>query len=170
MFSRTVEYALRAAVWLASNPESSHTSRRLAEVTLVPLNYLAKVMQTLVDAELVTSQRGLGGGFALARPADRISVLDVVNAVDPLVRIRSCPLKLSSHAVRLCALHQRLDDAIAHVERAFGSTTLAELLTDRGAERPLCPAPAATQRPTTGKLATVATARSPKRATRPKAR
>jgi len=141
MISRTVEYALRAIVWLASRPESPRTTRQIAEATRVPGNYLSKVLQTLVDAGIITSQRGLGGGFLLARDPRLVTVLEVVNAVAPIQRIRSCPLHLSSHAVRLCALHRRLDDALEAVERAFAACTIAELITDGDAEQPLCPEP-----------------------------
>ncbi|MGE0480585.1 MAG: Rrf2 family transcriptional regulator [Phycisphaerae bacterium] len=154
MISRTVEYALRAVVWLASRHESSQTTRQIADATQVPANYLAKVLQTLVDAGIVTSQRGLGGGFRLARDPAVLSVLDVVNAVDPLLRIHACPLKLASHSLRLCALHQRLDDAAASVERAFAASKIGELLSDDNAGRPLCPAPAPESlRPSGGNLA-----------------
>jgi Rrf2 family nitric oxide-sensitive transcriptional repressor len=132
---------LRAAVSLASAPNSVRTTRQLAELTQVPAGYLSKVMQMLVDGGIVTSQRGLGGGFALARAPAGLTLLEVVNAVEPLQRIRSCPLRLTSHAVRLCSLHQRLDDALATVEKAFAETTIAELLADSRDERPLCPAP-----------------------------
>lgn len=154
MLSRTVEYALRAIVWLAAQPESPRTTREIAAATQVPSNYLAKVLQTLVEAGIVRSQRGLGGGFVLARDAAQLTVLDVVNAVDALQRIRSCPLKLESHSARLCALHQRLDDALATVERAFASSTIAELLADGRQEQPLCPTPGgAARRPASGNLA-----------------
>ncbi|MEP0846344.1 MAG: Rrf2 family transcriptional regulator [Phycisphaerae bacterium] len=142
MISRTVEYALRAMVWLASSPDRAQTTRAVAQATQIPASYLSKVLQTLVDAELLSSQRGLGGGFVLARPPERILVLDVVNAVDPIRRIRTCPLRLSAHSVRLCALHQRLDDALATVEDAFARCTIRELLADGDAQHPLCPPPA----------------------------
>jgi Rrf2 family protein len=142
MFSRTLEYALRAVVWLASERESPRTTREVAQATQVPVNYLAKVLQTLVERGIITSQRGLGGGFVLARDPAQLTVLDVVNAVEPFDRIRECPLKLTSHKLRLCPLHQRLDDAMAAVERAFSASSIASLLSESGSERPLCPNPA----------------------------
>jgi DNA-binding IscR family transcriptional regulator len=110
-------------------------------------------MQLLVDARIVNSQRGLGGGFVLAREPERVTVLDVINAVEPIPRIRTCPLHLSSHAVRLCPLHQRLDDALATVERVFADSTLAEMLTGDRPERPLCTPSDEPSRPATGNLA-----------------
>ncbi|HMQ14602.1 MAG TPA: Rrf2 family transcriptional regulator [Phycisphaerae bacterium] len=162
MVSRTVEYALRAIVWLASQDGSPRTTRQMAHATQVPAGYLAKVMQTLVDAGLVSSQRGLGGGFVLARDPRSISVLDVVAAVEPIPRIRACPLKLSAHQLHLCPLHRRIDDALAMVEKAFAESTIAELLAEGNKDAPLCPNPDA---PTPRAQLT-----APKRAGKPKAR
>ncbi|NUQ01687.1 MAG: Rrf2 family transcriptional regulator, partial [Armatimonadetes bacterium] len=95
MISQTAEYALRAIVCLAAQPEGRLTTPQIAGATRVPAGYLSKVLQLLGRAGLVRSQRGLGGGFVLARPAELISVLDVVNAVDPIQRITGCPLELA---------------------------------------------------------------------------
>lgn len=139
MISQTAEYALRAVVHLAScaksNGESGaqqqpQTAQQIAAVTQVPAGYLSKVLQRLSTVELITSQRGLGGGFKLARPAEEITIFQVVQAVDPLPRIRRCPLGLASHAVNLCPLHKRIDDAMATVEEAFAASTIAELVKD----------------------------------------
>jgi Rrf2 family transcriptional regulator, nitric oxide-sensitive transcriptional repressor len=128
MLSQTVEYALRAMTHLAAQPpEQTESSEAIAEKTKVPKNYLSKVMRDLVLAELVTSQRGPNGGFALTRPPERITILDVVNAVDPIKRIATCPLGNPAH-LRLCPLHRRMDDALGLVEKEFAKTTLCELL------------------------------------------
>src|SRR5262249_55520292 len=116
MFSQTAEYALRAVVCLGAQDPRPLTTQTIAEQTQVPAGYLSKVLQGLGRAGLVESQRGLRGGFVLARRLDEISVLDVINAADPLRRIRSCPLGLVAHGVRLCPLHRRIDDTIALVE------------------------------------------------------
>ena len=144
MFSQTTEYALRAVVYLASQGGAAQTTQQIAEATRVPAGYLSKVMQGLSRAGLVHSQRGLHGGFTLSRPADALTVLDVVRAVDPLRRIRSCPLGIKGH-VNLCPLHRRLDQAVALVEDALQRSTIAELLAEpergRGIPMPLCPWP-----------------------------
>ncbi len=80
MISQTSEYALRAMVFLAMQ-NSAATGQGIAEVTKVPPGYLSKIMQQLVKSKLVNSQRGIGGGFVLARTPAEISILDVVNAV-----------------------------------------------------------------------------------------
>ena len=141
MFSQTAEYALRAVVYLASQKGAACTVGQMAEVTRVPAGYLSKVMQSLSRAGLVSSQRGLHGGFVLTAPSDDLTVYDVIQAVDPIRRITSCPLGLKGHA-RLCPLHRRMDSAIATVEKALKESTIAELLLEPDARRgipiPLC--------------------------------
>lgn len=130
MISQTAEYALRAVVFLAENAESGQTTEQIAKATKISAPYLSKVLQQLSRAHIVQSQRGLRGGFTLRQTADDLSVLDVVNAVDPIERIKECPLGLDAHALKLCALHRRLDEATALVEKAFAQTTIADLLAD----------------------------------------
>lgn len=145
MLSQTVEYALRAATFLASTPESSRTVEQIAAATRVPVAYLSKVLQQLVRTGIVASRRGIGGGFTIARPPSRLCILEIVAAVEPIRRIDTCPLGLAAHGRRLCPLHRRIDDALAAMERAFATTTLADLLAEPSPSVPLCdfpPAPA----------------------------
>jgi Rrf2 family transcriptional regulator, nitric oxide-sensitive transcriptional repressor len=141
VISQTVEYALRAMVHLANKFPAGQTTDEIAQTTRVPRAYLSKVLQSLGRADLVHGQRGQGGGISLTKPADKITILEVVNAVDPIQRIHTCPLGLSAHGVRLCPLHKRLDSALAVLEAAFEKTTLAEVLAEPSRSVPLCPFP-----------------------------
>lgn len=138
MFSQTIEYALRVAVHLADNSPSPRTTDQIAEATLVPKAYLSKVIQGLCRAGIVQTRRGLHGGITLVKPSSGLTILDVINSVEPIGRIRMCPLELKSHGVRLCPLHQRMDNALAAVEAAFRQITLAELLAETTSSHPLC--------------------------------
>ncbi len=138
MISRTVEYALRAAVHLAQCAPAPRTTEQISEATRVPRPYLVKVLQSLNRAQLVHSQRGLGGGITLAIRPEELTLLSIVNAVDPIQRIRKCPLGLASHGIRLCPWHRRLDQSLADFEEAFARTTLAEVLHESPDSPPLC--------------------------------
>lgn len=140
MISQTAEYALRAVVYLASQ-DAPCTTHEIARTTRVPVGYLAKVMQNLARTGLVRSQRGLHGGFTLCKTPKQLTVWEVIDAVDPIPRIRSCPLGLKSHGVNLCPMHRRLDDAMAGVEKVFKKSTVAELLEDPNPSKPLCEFP-----------------------------
>jgi Rrf2 family protein len=142
VFSQRVEYALRAVVYLASQAPRGCTTEQIAQATRVEHRaYLSKVLQALRRKDVVRSQRGVGGGMTLTRSPKELSILEVVNAVEPIRRIRTCPLGLASHGERLCPLHRRVDDALAYMEAAFGGTTLAEVLADPNPSVPLCEFP-----------------------------
>lgn len=135
MISQTAEYALRAMVFLAMRG-SAATTEQIAEVTKVPVHYLSKILQQLGRSNLVISQRGIGGGFTLTHPISSTTVLDIVNAVDPIKKLETCPLGLEAHGVNLCPLHKRISEATEAVECAFASSTLAELVKE--SKTPLC--------------------------------
>lgn len=137
MIPTTAEYALRAVVVLARGPGRACSAEQIAEATRVPRRYAHKVLQALVRAELVRSQSGPGGGYALVRPPEDVTILDVVSAVQPIPRIQRCPLGLRSHT-RLCPLHRELDEAAAATERAFARVTIAQLINRPDPVPPLC--------------------------------
>lgn len=128
MFSQTAEYALRSAVFLAAAEGHSSPVRVVSRRTQVPPSYLTKILGALGRAGIVRAQRGPHGGYALSRPPDRITALDVIRAVEPRPEVDVCPLGLPGHASgRLCSLHRRLADAYLRLEAAFESTTLQDL-------------------------------------------
>ena len=137
MFSQTAEYALRTVVFLGTLRGRPATTSQIAAATRVPVGYLSKILNSLVRAGIVRSQRGPGGGSVLARPPDELTVYDVVSTIAPLPRIQSCPLGLASHGTTLCPLHRRLDDAMATVEQAFRESRIADLLTEATDSIPL---------------------------------
>ncbi|MCA8984877.1 MAG: Rrf2 family transcriptional regulator [Planctomycetaceae bacterium] len=137
MLPKTAEYALRTIAFLASDVSQAAAADVIAKKTQVPRRYLHKVLQDLVRAELVSSRSGPGGGYSLACGADEVTILDVVNAVAPLERIRHCPLGLASHT-SLCPLHQELDRAYEATETAFSRVTIGELLRSTSSVIPLC--------------------------------
>lgn len=138
MITQTAEYALRAVVYLADQTEPK-TNTVIADATLVPVGYLAKVMQNLSKSGLVHAQRGLHGGFVLAVAAEELTVLEVVNAVEPIRRFHECPLGL--HGIHLCPLHRKLDDAAKLIEETFGDSTIADLINVPRNRKPLCAFP-----------------------------
>lgn len=141
MLSQTAEYALRAVVFLASSGAEPRTTQQIAKATRVRREYLSKVLQILRRAKLVAARPGQGGGFMLTRDANRVTVLDVVGAVDPLRRFTRCPLRLVSHEFELCPLHAQLDAAMHDVQAAFGRTTIANLLATPPSTTKRCPFP-----------------------------
>ena len=142
MISQTADYALRAVFYMAANNDRLLVTQHIAAGTQVPQGYLAKVLQRLHKAGLVTAQRGLGGGYSLSRPANEITIHEVVNAVDPVTRIHVCPIGLTESSASLCSLHEYLDGINAKVERDFKANTVAGILEKRKASTDQCGFPA----------------------------
>lgn len=137
MITKTAEYALRAVVYLAINDQTRSSANFLAEKTKIPRRYLNRVLLDLTDAELIRSRPGPGGGYELIPATEDITILDVVNAVSPIERIRECPLGLPSHQ-QLCPLHAELDRSYAEMEKSFCSVTIKQMVESASPSIPLC--------------------------------
>ncbi len=105
MFSQSAEYALRAVVLLAS-AGGRRGGRQIAEQLGVPANYLSKLLMQLCRQGVLSSQKGWGGGFELARSPGEIKVGEVIGPFEPAGGPRECILgrDLCSD-VRPCPLH-----------------------------------------------------------------
>ncbi|MCX7624554.1 MAG: Rrf2 family transcriptional regulator [Thermomicrobium sp.] len=128
MLSRTSRYALLAAIVLAQRPGEWLTARQLALATGIPANYLTKILHAMARARLLRSQRGREGGFRLARPPDRIALMEIVSLFEEpnfasycLLGTGACP------ADRPCVAHARWLGVIEAVSRFLDETTVAEI-------------------------------------------
>ncbi len=137
MLSKTAEYALRAVACLGTRNDEPISANELAELTKVPRRYLTRVLQDLASNGMVHSRPGPGGGYELCQGSEHLTILDVINTVDPIQRIKKCPLGIKSHT-GLCPLHAELDRTYAATEKAFGSVTIKQLVDSAGEFIPLC--------------------------------
>ena len=89
--SRKIDYAIRAMIHLASIPPGTVVPfREIGRQMDVPEDFLAKIMKTLVDQGVVRSTRGPRGGYKLARPAETINVLEIIEAAEGPVAVNVC--------------------------------------------------------------------------------
>jgi len=87
--SAKVDYALRAVIELEANGDGPVKGERIAQAQAIPLKFLENILGDLRHAGVVRSQRGVEGGYWLARPADEITVAEVVRAVEgPIANVR----------------------------------------------------------------------------------
>lgn len=140
LLSDASEYALRAVVWLAQHPGDTRKVREISQGTEAPPGYLIRVLQGLAKAGILTAQRGTLGGYTLVRDPAHLTVLEVINSIDPIDRIHACPLNIGSHGTHLCPMHRRIDEAMHQIERSFASVTIAELIDEPSRSRALCSA------------------------------
>lgn len=127
--SRSTGYALLAAGYLAQHQKQGVVlSQDISKKYNIPLEYLLKILQQLVRANLLRSKRGPRGGFSLAKPVKKITLLQVIEAVDgPMVS----HLNLAEHArgEKFSArVEQTYERAIAQARAVFEKAKLSDLL------------------------------------------
>ncbi len=109
MLSKTALHALKAVVALTDLAENEYWgATKLADHIGAPQNYLGKLLQTLAQEGVVVSQKGLGGGFRLARPPETIRLFDVVEPIDHVSRWGNCLMGHDRCSDKNpCPLHQQ---------------------------------------------------------------
>lgn len=129
MLSQTAEYALRAVVLLAEHePGVPARVGELATALDIPQNYLSKTLHLLSLTGVLTSTRGKGGGFMLARPASEITLFEVVDPFDRRGARSACLMGQGECSeAHACAAHAIWKAVSQQVQTFFLETTLADL-------------------------------------------
>ena len=127
--TRASDYAVRIMIHLSSWPPNATIRQSdLSKSTDVSGHFLSKVLQQLVRARLIRSQRGSGGGYALAASAESVSLLDVVEAMEGPVRLNQClDEEPSCDRKSWCPAHRVWAEAQAAVTNVLGGASIATL-------------------------------------------
>jgi Rrf2 family protein len=133
MLTRAADYAARVMIHLATLPPGTRVQRTvLAEANDVPDSFLSKVLQGLVRARLVASRPGVNGGFELVSDPEKVTLLDIVEAIDGQISLNIC-VSPSERCDRQpgCAAHPVWAEAQEAVIRVLKSANLAKLAKEK---------------------------------------
>lgn len=132
VLSRTSEYALRALIHLAQRVDDwPLTGKVIAEEAGIPPKYLSKVLGDLVRAGVLTSTRGLGGGFRMARPPEEISLLEVLAPFE-LFDLRRCPFgNKECGGKNPCLAHDQWKRVVDTEQNFFQNTSVYDVAVSR---------------------------------------
>jgi Rrf2 family protein len=127
--SAKADYAVRAAVELAAaSDEKPVKAERIATAQGIPLNFLENILGELRHSGIVRSHRGAEGGFRLARPADQITIADIVRAVEgPLASVRGGPPEQASYPGAAEALPRVWIAVRANLRKVVEHVTVADV-------------------------------------------
>ncbi|BCV22642.1 RrF2 family transcriptional regulator [Moorella sp. Hama-1] len=129
--NQATDYAFRAVLYLARlEPGTLAEAQAIATHEEIPMRFLLKIMRSLVQAGIVKSYRGASGGFALARPAREITLLDVVEGVEGPVTINRClldPGYCNRHGAPGCPVHLALGSIQDTLRRELAHYNFADL-------------------------------------------
>ncbi|MCA9272751.1 MAG: Rrf2 family transcriptional regulator [Phycisphaerales bacterium] len=122
MVSQTAEYALHAVLFLANAGGGPAVAQDISEATGVPKGYLHKILRRLGKAGILGSQRGVGGGYVLLKPASQISVLQVIKATTGSTKANT------TIADGQDPIHRLIERASGRVDDIFQSTSMQDLV------------------------------------------
>jgi Rrf2 family protein len=129
--TRRTDYAIRSLIFLTNAAETPVTANAIGEAMEIPTGFLQQVLRELQQAGLVTSRPGPTGGFALARPAEQITVLQIVEALEGPLRSAECALRGGPcHWDDVCALHWVWSSARDALCERLEEGTLARVAAD----------------------------------------
>ena len=130
--SAKADYAIRAAVELAAAGEGPVKGDRIAKAQSIPPNFLENILADLRNAGIVGSRRGAEGGYWLARPAEEVSLADVIRAVDgPLANVRGVRSDELEYGGSAKALEQVWIAVRASLRGVLEQVSLAEVAAGR---------------------------------------
>ncbi|HVN48373.1 MAG TPA: Rrf2 family transcriptional regulator [Bacteroidota bacterium] len=129
MFSRQCEYALQAVSYLALQPEGELTSiKELTGRLNIPYHFLGKILQNLAQKEILLSQKGRDGGFALAKPAKKITMYKIVEAIDGIDFTRQCVMGFAECSSKHpCAVHTQWKKTRTELYELLSKKNIAEM-------------------------------------------
>lgn len=125
--SKKADYGLIALKHLAQHTEESVSAREIAREYRIPAELLAKILQRLARKGLVHSQQGTHGGYVLARDPSKISIVDVIEALDGPIGITPCERGSSCEQMERCSVRDPLMTVRAKMVRILGDTSIYEL-------------------------------------------
>lgn len=127
--SAKVDYAVRAAAELAAAGEGPVKGERLAEAQQIPRQFLEQILLELKHHGIVRAKRGARGGYWLARPADEVTIADVVRAVEgPIAHVQSEPPESLEYAGNAAGLQEVWIAVRASLRTVLEQVTLADLV------------------------------------------
>jgi len=126
-FPEAASLGIHAAVMLAGPHNGPVPARRLAEGLKASEAHLAKVMQRLVRAGIVSSTRGPKGGFALARPAGEVTLLEVYEAIEGAVEPAGCVFGTPVCGRKHCVFRGVTEELDARLRAYLANAKLSDL-------------------------------------------
>jgi Rrf2 family protein len=132
------EYAVRAMLSMALQPKGTvSTILDVAREGDIPLPFLRKIVPLLTRSGYLHSSRGIGGGISLAKEADAITLLDVVEAIEGPMMLNNCLLEPTMcHRQPYCAVHLVWREAQEKLKETLGRYSIAELAASSGKHKP----------------------------------
>ena len=127
--SKTAEYGLLAVEYVAKNSKDGLvTTSSVSKEYGIPKIYLSRIMQELVRANIMESKRGPNGGYTLARPAEEITMLEIVETLDGSLDHMMEITQYAKHATFIGNMERIYKDAVAVEKDILQKAKLSQMI------------------------------------------
>jgi len=128
--NRLTDYGVVVMSQMAHRGKAVSTATQIAETTGVPLPTVAKLLNALARAELVTSHRGAAGGYRLSRAAEEVTVAEIIQALEGPIALTACVEGSENHCdvASLCPMCGNWEQVNRAIRQALGEVTLADMM------------------------------------------
>lgn len=129
LLTRNTDYAVRAICYMAKRREDIVAVPEFVKELKIPRPFLRKILQVLTKKGIISSYKGIGGGFRLAVAADKIRLVDLIAIFQGPLKVNECIFKKKiCPGVRTCPLKKKIDAIGKHVESELAAITIGALL------------------------------------------
>ena len=130
VITRATEYAVRAIIFLAQQPKGGIVLKKdICRTQEVTPAFLTKIFQPLIKAGIVSSQRGVGGGFLLAKDASEITMLDIFEAEEGKLKLNHCLVDADfCQRDAYCSAHEVWYNAQREMAKVLKQYSIADLV------------------------------------------
>jgi len=132
MLSNTSKYAVRAIMYLALNKDKNHMIgiKQISTDLNIPAPFLSKILQLLAKQKFLISSKGPNGGFSLGRDPGKISIMDILKAIDGMDVFKRCVMgmKYCSEQNNPCVLHSYYSSFRDDIKAKFEEVTFAKIV------------------------------------------
>jgi len=135
MLSATCKYGIRAVIFIASRPDQKANTglKLIADELKIPQPYLAKILQILSRKKILHSSKGPNGGFNLLIPAEKLTLMDIIEAIDGGDFFDSCYVtgercSFDQTGMGVCILHDDLRKEKDHLAEFFSTKTIGDIV------------------------------------------
>jgi len=135
MLSATCKYGIRAVIFIASRPDQKTNTglRLIADELRIPQPYLAKILQVLSRKKILQSSKGPHGGFSLLVPPEKLTLMDIIEAIDSGDFFDNCYVtgekcSFDQTGMGVCILHDDLRKEKDHLAEFFSSKTIGQIV------------------------------------------
>ncbi len=129
IFSKGCGYGIQATLYVAMKNGKRAGGKEIAERLHIPAHFLAKILQSLSESGILDSQKGAQGGFALAKPASDIHLIDIVRAIDGLSVLHECVLGFPNCGLEIpCVMHQRWGGVRTMINTMLSEDSIEDIL------------------------------------------